>query len=142
MSSKTAQPQGKLVILRGGTQGKVFTLDTESTSIGRWDPDGGAFPEIDLTNDDIEAKISRKHARIQFVDQAYLLEDMGSLNGTYINRGPRLVPGEAHEIKSGDEVIMGKTFFRFDILAELEPGQIQLNSTETTPKSKPDSDDI
>lgn len=109
------RPKAKLTILRGGTQGKVFTLDSDSVSIGRWDPDGGAFPEIDLTNDDIEAKISRKHSRIQFTEGQYTLEDMGSLNGTYINRGPRLVPGEPQPIKDQDELIMGKTFFRFDI---------------------------
>jgi len=113
-------PKSKLVILRGGTQGKEFSLDTAVTSIGRWDPDGGAFPEIDLTNDDVEAKISRKHSRITYQNNAYMLEDMGSLNGSYINRGPRLVPGEPQEIKHGDEVIMGKTFFRFEILSESE----------------------
>ena len=119
MTEAKKQPKSKLVILRGGTQGKEFVLDSESTSVGRWDPDGGAFPEIDLTNDDIEAKISRKHARILYQDGAFLLEDMGSLNGTYINRGPRLVPGESQEIKHEDEVIMGKTFFRFEILDDV-----------------------
>lgn len=114
MSEK--QTKAKLIILRGGTQGKEFNLDSEMTSVGRWDPDGGAFPEIDLTNDDIEAKISRKHSRILIQDGKFMLEDMGSLNGTYINRGPRLVPGEPQEIKHNDEVIMGKTFFRFEIL--------------------------
>lgn len=116
MSEK--QPKAKLIILRGGTQGKEFTLDSEMTSVGRWDPDGGAFPEIDLTNDDIEAKISRKHSRILIQEGKFMLEDMGSLNGTYINRGPRLVPGEPQEIKDGDEVIMGKTFFRFELLGK------------------------
>lgn len=114
--SENKSPKAKLVILRGGTQGKEFNLDMDVTSIGRWDPDGGAFPEIDLTNDDVEAKISRKHSRILFQDNRFMLEDMGSLNGTYINRGPRLVPGEPQEIKDGDEVIMGKTFFKFEVL--------------------------
>ena len=80
--------------------------------IGRWDPDGGAFPEIDLTQDDPEAKISRKHARIFVENGQYLLEDVGSLNGTYVNRGPRLMPGSPQGIKDGDEVVMGKTFFK------------------------------
>ena len=113
--TESKQSKAKLIILRGGTQGKEFNLDTEMTSVGRWDPDGGAFPEIDLTNDDIEAKISRKHARILVQEGKYMLEDMGSLNGTYINRGQRLVPGEPQEIRHNDEVIMGKTFFRFEI---------------------------
>ena len=78
------QSKAKLTILRGGTQGKEFNIDTDITSVGRWDPDGGAFPEIDLTNDDIEAKISRKHSRLMIQDGKFMLEDMGSLNGTYM----------------------------------------------------------
>jgi len=118
LTDTTKQPKAKLTITRGGTQGKEFQLEGELTAIGRWDPDGGAFPEIDLTNDDIEAKISRKHARIVFQEGKYHLEDMGSLNGTYINRGPRLIPGEPQEIKHNDELIMGKTFFRFEIAGQ------------------------
>lgn len=107
-------PPAKLVITRGGTVGKEFTVEqSNETHIGRWDPDGGAFPEVDLTQDDPEAKISRKHARIFVQGGTYQLEDVGSLNGTYINRGPRLMPGSPQQIKNGDEVVMGKTFFKF-----------------------------
>jgi pSer/pThr/pTyr-binding forkhead associated (FHA) protein len=109
-----AGPAGKLVITRGGTVGKEFIVEPiNETHIGRWDPDGGAFPEVDLTQDDPEAKISRKHARIFVQGGIYHLEDVGSLNGTYINRGPRLMPGSPQTIKDGDEVVMGKTFFKF-----------------------------
>jgi pSer/pThr/pTyr-binding forkhead associated (FHA) protein len=109
-----AGPPGKLVITRGGTVGKEFVVETvNETHIGRWDPDGGAFPEVDLTQDDPEAKISRKHARIFVQSGVYHLEDVGSLNGTYINRGPRLMPGSPQTIKDADEVVMGKTFFKF-----------------------------
>ena len=104
----------KLVITRGGTVGKEFPVEQAGeTQVGRWDPDGGAFPEVDLTQDDPEAKISRKHARIFVQNGTYMLEDVGSLNGTYINRGPRLMPGSPQPIKDGDEVVMGKTFFKF-----------------------------
>lgn len=107
-------PPGKLVITRGGTVGKEFNVESGGeTHVGRWDPDGGAFPEVDLTQDDPEAKISRKHARIFVQNATYMLEDVGSLNGTYINRGPRLMPGSPQSIKNGDEVVMGKTFFKF-----------------------------
>jgi serine/threonine-protein kinase len=107
-------PAAKLVITRGGTVGKEFVVEQAAeTHIGRWDPDGGAFPEVDLTQDDPEAKISRKHARIFVQGGGYMLEDVGSLNGTYINRGPRLMPGSPQPIKDGDEVVMGKTFFKF-----------------------------
>lgn len=113
-SSGTAAQTAKLVITRGGTVGKEFPLEAASdTHIGRWDPDGGAFPEIDLTQDDPEAKISRRHARVVIQDGQYAIEDVGSLNGTYVNRGARLMPGSPQALKNGDEVVMGKTFFKF-----------------------------
>ena len=37
---------------------------------------------------------------------------MGSLNGTYVNRGNRLIPGTPLEVKTGDELIIGKTFLK------------------------------
>jgi serine/threonine-protein kinase len=112
--ASTAGTAAKLVLTRGGTIGKEFPLERSGeTQVGRWDPDGGAFPEVDLTQDDPEAKISRKHARIVVQDGEYYVEDVGSLNGTYINRGPRLMPGSPHVLKDGDEVVMGKTFFKF-----------------------------
>lgn len=117
MEDNTKQTvKARLTLIRGGNTGKEYTLESDVTNIGRWDPDGGAFPEIDLTNDDTEAKISRKHARIIRDENRFLLEDVGSLNGSYINRGPRLVPGEPQEIKDGDELILGKTFFKFELI--------------------------
>ncbi|HEY9856534.1 MAG TPA: FHA domain-containing protein [Stenomitos sp.] len=112
--SEPASYAAKIVITRGGTVGKEFALEGSSeTHIGRWDPDGGAFPEVDLTSDDDEAKISRKHARVFIEGGEYYLEDLGSLNGTYVNRGPRLLPGSPQILKDGDEIVMGKTFFKF-----------------------------
>ena len=113
VASGSASP-ARLVLTRGGTVGKEFLVETAGeTHVGRWDPDGGAFPEVDLTSDDPEAKISRKHARIFVQDGQYFLEDLGSLNGTYVNRGPRLLPGSPQSLKNDDEVVMGKTFFKF-----------------------------
>ena len=71
--------------------------------IGRWDPETGSFPEVDLEQDDPEAKISRKHALIIIEGGKITIEDIGSLNGTYVNRGNRLIPGTPLEVKAGDE---------------------------------------
>ncbi|MBC7543692.1 MAG: FHA domain-containing protein [Candidatus Sericytochromatia bacterium] len=103
----------KLVITRGPHPGREFVLDSALIQVGRWDPDGGAFPEVDLTNDDNEAKISRRHARITCKDNQFFIEDTGSLNGTFVNRGARLLPGEPCQVNDGDEIILGKTFFKF-----------------------------
>lgn len=105
--------QARLVIQRGGQVGKEFPLLGAEAMIGRWDADGGIFPDVDLDQDDPEAKVSRRHARIQFSNNQYLIEDLGSTNGTFINRGPRLLPGNKQPLHNGDEIIVGKTFLKF-----------------------------
>jgi hypothetical protein len=104
--------KAKLALLRGGRKGQEFPLDGGQNFIGRWDPETGSFPEVDLEQDDPEAKISRKHALIIIENGKITIEDIGSLNGTYVNRGNRLIPGTPLEIKAGDEVIIGKTFLK------------------------------
>ncbi|HVG38696.1 MAG TPA: FHA domain-containing protein [Pyrinomonadaceae bacterium] len=103
----------KLVIQRGRSTGKEFTLADDEIYIGRWDADGGIFPDIDLDADDPEAKVSRRHARITRRDNQFYIEDLGSTNGTFINRGRRLLPGDRQAINDGDEIIIGKTFMKF-----------------------------
>jgi pSer/pThr/pTyr-binding forkhead associated (FHA) protein len=44
------------------------------------------------------------------------LEDLGSTNGTFVNRGKRLSPGTRQSLKDGDEIIVGKTFLRFRLV--------------------------
>ena len=83
--------------------------------LGRWDADNGIFPDVDLDQHDREAKVSRKHARILRQNGEFLIEDLGSTNGTYINRGRRLLPGSPHPLRDNDEIIVGKTFLRFKI---------------------------
>lgn len=102
-----------LVIERGNSAGKQFPLNHPESNIGRWDADGGVFPDVDLDSDDPEAKVSRRHARISSYEGQYAIEDLGSTNGTFVNRGRRLKPGERHPLKDGDEIIVGKTFLRF-----------------------------
>jgi pSer/pThr/pTyr-binding forkhead associated (FHA) protein len=46
----------------------------------------------------------------------YFIEDLGSTNGTFINRGRRLLPGDRQPLRDGDEIIVGKTFLRFHIV--------------------------
>jgi hypothetical protein len=99
-----------LMIERGVSAGKKFPLSGADSNIGRWDADGGVFPDVDLDSDDPEAKVSRRHARISLRDGNYLIEDLGSTNGTFINRGRRLAPGDRHPLRDGDEIIVGKTF--------------------------------
>jgi FHA domain-containing protein len=113
--SSGTKPRAWLVIERGGSQGKKFVLNPAESQIGRWDADGGIFPDVDLDSDDPEAKVSRRHARVSCRDGQYFLEDLGSTNGTFVNRGKRLPPGQPQPLNDGDEIIVGKTFLRFHI---------------------------
>ena len=69
-------PQMRLVVARGHLQGKVFKLEQGSNLIGRWDPDTGAFPEIDLDEEDVDAKISRKHAVLEVQGDKAFIKDV------------------------------------------------------------------
>ena len=111
-----SQQKAKLTITRGGAVGKEFPLQSGDNLVGRWDPDSGAFPEVDLEMDDPEARISRKHALIRVGEQVSV-EDIGSLNGTYVNRGRRLELGSPVVLYDGDEIIIGKTFFKLSLSA-------------------------
>lgn len=113
-----AQPSGVhsvLIIERGGGQNSEFPLSNEESQIGRWDADNGIFPDVDLDAFDSDAKVSRRHARIIHRDGGFMVEDLGSTNGTFVNRGRRLLPGSPQMLSDGDEIIVGKTFLRFRI---------------------------
>jgi pSer/pThr/pTyr-binding forkhead associated (FHA) protein len=112
----TAKPHARLVIEKGRSTGKQFMLSDVEAQIGRWDADGGIFPDVDLDTDDPEAKVLARHARITLSNGQYFLEDLGSTNGTFINRGKRLPPGQRQALCDGDEIIVGKTFLRFHIV--------------------------
>lgn len=68
---------GQLVVVRGATAGARYALDAEVTRIGR-------HPDSDVFLDDVT--VSRRHAEVhRRGDGQYLLSDVGSLNGTYLN---------------------------------------------------------
>ena len=104
----------KLVLLHGSSPGKTFPLEDGSNLIGRWDPETGAFPEVDLEEEDKDSKISRKHAVIELAAGSATIEDADSRNGTYLNGSHKLEPGVRHQLKHGDEVIVGKVVLRFE----------------------------
>lgn len=103
----------RLLVVRGGTDGREFPITEDEALIGRWDPECGSYPQVDLSDEDTEAKISRKHARILRQNGEYFLEDLGSRNGTYLNRVLKLTPHHPEPLKDGDEIIIGKLFFKF-----------------------------
>jgi hypothetical protein len=89
--------KGPALVVRsgGGLAGEVFSLESESTSIGR-------SPDCDVFLDDVT--VSRRHALLARRGSSFLLQDQGSLNGTFLNR--RRI--ESAELADGDEVQIGK----------------------------------
>ena len=66
----------------------------------------GHRPEIDLTEEDSNRNVSRRHARLLFKDGSYLVaEEIGTMNGTYLN-GKKLPTGVLTPIKDGDELLL------------------------------------
>ncbi|HSU25035.1 MAG TPA: FHA domain-containing protein [Pyrinomonadaceae bacterium] len=114
-NNKKKESHARLTIERGAGASTEFHLSAEESNIGRWDADNGVFPDVDLDAFDPDAKVSRRHARIMRRNGAYMIEDLGSTNGTFLNRGRRLLPGSPQTLDEGDEIIVGKTFLRFHI---------------------------
>ena len=113
--TENSAARATLIIERGTAVGTEFNLTADESYIGRWDADNGIFPDVDLDAFDTEAKVSRRHARILHSGGNYSIEDLGSTNGTFVNRGRRLIPGNPQRLDDGDEIIVGKTFLRFYI---------------------------
>jgi pSer/pThr/pTyr-binding forkhead associated (FHA) protein len=90
------------------------TLDIpakEQVVIGREDPISEVFPDLDLTSfGGLEKGVSRKHAVIHHSGSDFTVEDMGSTNGTYVNR-KKVLPNAPQAIKPGDEIRFGKLAF-------------------------------
>jgi len=86
---------GMLVVKRGPNAGSKFVLDSDVTKAGR-------HPDSDIFLDDIT--VSRRHAEVVHGNNGYVLRDVGSLNGTYLNR-ERV---ESSPVKNGDELQIGK----------------------------------
>lgn len=81
-------------------------------NIGRLDAASATFPDVDLTNDrGLEKGVSRRHAKITRRGNEVLIEDLGSVNGTFVN-GKRLTPYLPHPLYNGDELQLGKLVLR------------------------------
>jgi hypothetical protein len=89
--------EGPTLVVRsgGGRAGEQFPLERTQTTIGR-------TPDCDIFLDDVT--VSRRHAIVAKGARTFTLEDLGSLNGTFLNRH-RI---EQADLENGDEVQIGK----------------------------------
>ena len=93
----SALPSGSALLIAhsGANQGARFLLDQDVTTVGR-------HPDAEIFLDDVT--VSRRHLNFHRVDSGFEIEDLGSLNGTYVNHD-RV---DRYQLKSGDEVQIGK----------------------------------
>jgi hypothetical protein len=109
--SRNVGPSASLVSV---ISGKKYTILAHGALVGRFDPNTGIHPDIDLTDEDPQLSVSRRHARILCEHNRYfLVEEHGVANGTYI-KGERLPPGDARELKPGDRVGFGMVVLFFE----------------------------
>jgi pSer/pThr/pTyr-binding forkhead associated (FHA) protein len=87
--------QALLLVKHGPNAGSTFLLDAEVTRAGR-------SPDSDVFLDDVT--VSRRHAEIRRQQDGWYVHDLGSLNGTYVNR-ERV---EMTKLASGDELQIGR----------------------------------
>jgi pSer/pThr/pTyr-binding forkhead associated (FHA) protein len=86
---------GMLVVVRGPNAGSRFLLDRDTTQVGR-------HPDSDIFLDDVT--VSRRHAELRRTDSGVTVQDLGSLNGSYVN-GDRV---EERPLATGDELQIGR----------------------------------
>ncbi len=108
-----ARQTAKLVVAGTTELDASFVLQKDSNLVGRTDPHSNVFPEIDLSRFDPETKVSRRHARIWREGETFLVEDLGSVNGTVINDSVRLAPRQPRVLDSGDKIRLGETTLHF-----------------------------
>jgi hypothetical protein len=118
-SSEHAAIQGsgplgvRLRIGEGGRE--VEALLNKAIHLGRLDPASDVFPEIDLSEDNgLEKGVSRRHARILKREGTVVVEDLGSINGTFIN-GKRLAPYLPEALHDGDQLQLGKLLVEVEL---------------------------
>ena len=96
---------GTLMVRSGPQAGQRFVLDASLTKLGR-------HPDSEISLDDIS--VSRRLAEIERLSTEYVLRDVGSMNGTYVNQ--KRVDGVV--LQQGDEILVGR--FRLIFLGPVE----------------------
>jgi len=95
----------------------AYAIEKLENLVGRRDPMSNIFPEVDLSKYDPQTKISRRHAKIWRDGQNYLVEDLGSSNGTIlltsVSDTMRLLPNQPHPLANGDRLRVGDTTLHF-----------------------------
>ncbi len=103
----------RVVILNSGRK-LGFNTD-QPIMIGRQDSARSFYPDIDLSTDGgLDAGVSRRHATITIRSGTCYIEDLGSSNGTFLNKD-RLAQGTVKPLHHGDELRLGNILMRVEL---------------------------
>jgi len=108
----TGSPAPHLLVLPAGN---ILVLAPEQNAyvIGRVDPASGSYPDVDLVPfGGEEGGVSRRHAQITHTDNRFYIEDLNSVNYTFVNKH-KIAIGAAHLLEDGDEIRLGRVLLRF-----------------------------
>jgi hypothetical protein len=117
--------QATLVVREGAQAGTSFPLPPRATEIGRDET-------ADISLQDPE--MSRRHVRISWQEGRYILEDLNSTNGTFLN-DTRVT--DAQRLSPGDKIRMGQHILEFQARAEPVPPQAAAGPAEAAPPPAP-----
>ncbi len=111
----SAAPMGRTISLVVINSGRRITLDAnDDLLIGRKDNARGIYPDVDLGLDDgYDAGVSRRHAVLSPTQSGWMVEDLGSANGTFLN-GKQLHPQRRTPVRTGDELKLGSLLLRIE----------------------------
>jgi pSer/pThr/pTyr-binding forkhead associated (FHA) protein len=93
---------GLVIVARGPNEGSTYMVDHDAVSVGR-------HPESSIFLDDIT--VSRRHSVIERAGAEFVIKDVGSLNGTYVNHD-RV---ESGPLVDGDEIQVGRFVLIFRV---------------------------
>ena len=100
------------VLVEVTTGEQIRIPSTQEAVLGREDPASGTFPDIDLTRFDSDLSVSRKHAKITLTSGAPAIQDLNSVNFTFVNN-EKIQPNAVRRLVIGDEIRLGRVKLRF-----------------------------
>jgi diguanylate cyclase (GGDEF)-like protein len=107
-ASRPASQNGILIVIYGHEMGRRVQVGTEPLTIGR-------SPNCEVHID--QESVSRHHCRIRFEGSEFLVRDLGSTNGTYVNDCP---VEEQGRLRHGDQLKVGRTILKFIVGDDVE----------------------
>jgi hypothetical protein len=104
-----AAARAQLIVEAGNGGTAEFWVEKDVALIGRASSSEGIEPDVDLTDADPNRLVSRRHAFILRRRGGFVIEDLESVNGTYLNGVQRLQPHAQTLLRDGDQISFGET---------------------------------